>query len=225
MKILLAEDDPLLAQALSLSLSRHNYLVDVVSDGDAALMQARMQTYGVLILDVMMPRKTGIQVCSCLRAEGNTTPILFLTGRDSSQDKVKGLDVGADDYVIKPVDVPELLARIRALMRRSQISSSTSLSWGLLSLNPTTHEVNFRGQSIHLTPREFSLLELFLRNGRRVLSCQTIIDQLWPYDEAPAEDVVRTHIKTLRQKLKKNGAPADLIETVFGVGYRLKHSE
>lgn len=222
MRILVAEDDPSLGEALSKALSRHDYLVDLVTDGDAALTQVRLQTYSLLILDVAMPRRTGLQVCSQLRVEGDPVPILFLTGRDSSQDKVDGLDAGADDYVVKPVDVPELLARMRALLRRSQVPCTTTLQWGSLTLNSDTHEVNFQDQPIHLTPREFSLLELFLRNGRRVLSCQSIIDQLWSQEEGPAEDVVRTHIKTLRQKIRKKGGSTDPIETVFGVGYRLK---
>ncbi len=225
MRILLAEDDPLLADALCKSLVRHNYLVDVVGDGNAVLVQVKVQTYALLILDVMMPYKTGIQVCNQLRTEGHDIPILLLTARDSSQNKVEGLDAGADDYVVKPVDVPELLARMRALLRRSHVPCSPTLTWGDLRLNPFTHEVIYRDQPIHLTPREFALLELFLRSGRRVLSCQNIIDQLWTYEETPEEDAVRTHIKTLRQKLKKAAVPADLIETVFGVGYRLKQRD
>jgi DNA-binding response OmpR family regulator len=225
MRILLAEDDPLLADALFKSLERHNFLVDVVGDGETALAQVKVQTYALLILDVMMPYKTGIQVCKQLRLEGNDIPILFLTARDSSQHKVEGLDAGADDYVVKPVDVPELLARMRALLRRSHFPCSTTFTWGDLTLNSSTHEVTYREHPIHLTPREFSLLELFLRSGRRVLSCQNIIDQLWSYEETPEEDAVRTHIKTLRQKLKKAEVPTDLIETVFGVGYRLKHMD
>lgn len=152
-------------------------------------------------------------------------PILLLTGRDSSHDKAIGLDAGADDYVVKPFDEEELVARIRALLRRGGSTSLPVLEWGSLKLDPTTHEATYDEQPLQLTPKEYALLELLLRNNRRVFSCGVILEHLWSYEETPGEEAVRTHIKGLRQKLKVAGAPADLIETVYGIGYRLKPLE
>jgi DNA-binding response OmpR family regulator len=219
LRVLLAEDDAFLADALAKAL--RDYQVDIVFDGEMALAQVSKELYHVLLLDVMMPKLTGIQVCSYLRSQGNSLPIVLMTARDQSTDKVQGLDAGADDYLVKPVDIPELQARIRALLRRQKIEVSSILTWGSLTLDPASHEVFYHQNPIRLTPSEFALLELFLKTGRRVLSCQAMIDLIWPVAEAPTEEAIRTHIKTLRQKLKAAGSP-DLIETVFGIGYRLK---
>lgn len=222
MKILLVEDDELLAGVVAEFLMDHLHVVDVVSDGESAWHQVKTLEYDLILLDVMLPKLDGIALCQRLRSYGYSVPILMVTARDTSTDKVIGLDAGADDYMVKPLDFPELLARIRALLRRGSSSSSPVLEWGDLHLDPATYEVSYDGNSLRLTPKEYSLLELFLRNGRRILSRSTIIERVWSMDEPPDEGTVKTHIKSLRKKLKVVGAPNDLIETVHGVGYRLK---
>lgn len=222
MKILVVEDDPRIASIIRECLYKQNYTVEVVDDGELALECTRSTHYDLLILDWMLPKLDGIDVCQQLRRQGKSTPILMLTARDTSSDKVQGLDVGADDYVVKPFDIPELLARIRALLRRGQapIVDST-LSWGLLKINMAKHEIIYNNQQLSFTPKEYVLVELFLRSGDRILSYEKIIEGVWTFDDSPGKDVVKTHLKSIRQKLKKAGAPADILENVYGVGYRL----
>lgn len=146
----------------------------------------------------------------------------MLTARDSSNDKVLGLDAGADDYVVKPFNLAELAARIRALLRRGTAVLPTVLVWGDLRLNPSNYEVNYGEQLLHLTPKEYQLLELFMRKPERVFSRSLILDQLWSFEEPPGEETVKVHIKDLRKKLRQAGANPDFIETIYGLGYRLK---
>jgi DNA-binding response OmpR family regulator len=222
MRILLVEDNIRLAEALSEALTDQLYVVDVVKDGESGWNQVKLINYDLILLDVMLPKLDGISLCHRLRNEGFTLPILMLTARDTSTDKVNGLDAGADDYVVKPFDLQELLARIRALLRRGSSPTTPILSWGGLQLNPSTYEVSYYDKPIQITPKEFSLLELLLRNGRRVLSRAVIIESLWSSENPPEEETVKAHIKSLRNKLRLVGAPEDLIETVHGLGYRLK---
>lgn len=222
MRILVVEDDPTTAQALAQILSVHNHVVETASDGRTGWDLVESFDYDLLLLDVMLPELDGIEFCRRVRSHGYQMPILLLTARDSGHDKALGLDAGADDYVVKPFDPEELVARVRALLRRGGAIAAPVLEWGSLQLDPTSCEAQYDGSPLTLTPKEYALLELFLRNTRRVFSCGMILEHLWVYDEAPGEDAVRTHIKGLRQKLKAAGAPADLIETVYGIGYRLK---
>jgi DNA-binding response OmpR family regulator len=222
MRILLVEDNIRLAEALSEALTDQLYVVDVVKDGESGWNQVKLINYDLILLDVMLPKLDGISLCHRLRNEGFTLPILMLTARDTSTDKVNGLDAGADDYVVKPFDLQELLARIRALLRRGSSPTTPILSWGGLQLNPSTYEVSYYDKPIQITPKEFSLLELLLRNGRRVLSRAVIIESLWSSENPPEEETVKAHIKSLRNKLRLVAAPEDLIETVHGLGYRLK---
>ncbi|MBW4477457.1 MAG: response regulator transcription factor [Tolypothrix brevis GSE-NOS-MK-07-07A] len=222
MRILLVEDNARLAEALLEALTDQLYVVDVVKDGEFAWDQVKANAYDLILLDVMLPRLDGISLCQRLRQHGYSLPILMLTARDTSTDKVNGLDAGADDYVVKPFDLQELLARIRALLRRGSSTSPPILTWGKLLLNPSTYEVTYLDVPLQLTPKEFSLLELLLRNGRRVLSRAVIIDSLWKSESSPEEDTVKAHVKSLRQKLRTVAAPEDFIETVHGLGYRLK---
>jgi DNA-binding response OmpR family regulator len=222
MRILLVEDNARLAEALLEALTDQLYVVDVVKDGEFAWDQVKACAYDLILLDVMLPKLDGISLCQRLRHHGYSLPILMLTARDTSTDKVNGLDAGADDYVVKPFDLQELLARIRALLRRGSSTSPPILAWGKLLLNPSTYEVTYLDVPLQLTPKEFSLLELLLRNGRRVLSRAVIIDSLWKSESSPEEDTVKAHIKSLRQKLRTVAAPEDFIETVHGLGYRLK---
>ena len=225
MKILVVEDDELVAHALSAVLTNQNYAVEVAVDGLAAWDLVQAFDYDLIVLDVIIPKLDGISLCRQIRSKGLSTPILLLTGRDSSHDKAIGLDAGADDYLIKPFDEEELVARIRALLRRSGLASQPVLKWGDLQLDPSSCEVTYAQKHLPLTPKEYALLELFLRNSRRVFSCGTILEHLWSYEDIPSEEAVRTHIKGLRQKLKAAGAKSDLIETVYGIGYRLKPLE
>jgi len=221
-KILLVEDDCRIAGALAEALSDQNYAVDLAADGEKGWDLLEAFDYNLILLDVMLPRLNGLTFCQRLRATGRQTPVLMLTARDGSSDKVLGLDAGADDYVVKPFDLKELLARIRALLRRGNASLPPVLIWQALQLNPATCEVSYDGQSINLTPKEYGLLELFLRSGRRTLSRSVILAQVWASEETPGEETVKVHLRSLRQKLATAGAPLDLIETVYGLGYRLK---
>ncbi|MBW4667389.1 MAG: response regulator [Cyanomargarita calcarea GSE-NOS-MK-12-04C] len=222
MKILVVEDDELVADVLTVVLSNQNYAVETAVDGDRAWELIETFNYDLILSDVMLPGVDGISLCRKIRSRGLGVPILLLTGCDNSHEKAVGLDAGADDYLVKPFDSEELLARVRALLRRGEVTSQPVLEWGELRLDPTSCEVSYRTEILSLTPKEYSLLELFLRNSRRVFSCGMILEHLWSYDDTPGEEAVRTHIKGLRHKLKTVGASGDLVETVYGIGYRLK---
>lgn len=222
MKILLVEDDAILAEVLEEFLTDNLHVVERVSDGEAAWEQLQMQEYDLILLDVMLPKLDGIQLCRQLRSHKIQQPILIVTALDSSTNKIAGLDAGADDYLVKPFDFQELLARIRALQRRGCTSSPPILEWGQLRIDPATYEVSYGSQTLHLTPKEYSILELMSHHGRRILSRSFIIERIWLAEDTPTEDTVKTHIRSLRHKLGAVGAPDDFIETVRGLGYRLK---
>lgn len=222
MRILLVEDDEAIAQVLVSTLKNQNYLVDVATDGEEGWELVEGCVYDLIVLDVGLPKIDGITLCRRMRTQGYQMPILLLTARDSTQDKVMGLDAGADDYLVKPCEPQELAARIRALLRRGDSALPPVLEWGDLKVNPNTFEVTYDSKPVNLTPTEYRLLELFLRNNTRVYSRSAILDHLWSFEDPPGEETIRAHIKGLRQKLKGAGAPGDLIETVYGLGYRLK---
>ncbi|MGF1486016.1 MAG: response regulator transcription factor [Prochloraceae cyanobacterium] len=224
MKLLLVEDDLSIAEMLTEALIDNHYVVELAHDGQTAIDLVKAFSYDLLLLDVMLPQMDGISVCRKLRANGYLMPILMLTAKDTTKDRVTGLDAGADDYVTKPYNLQELLARIRALLRRGQSSIAPIMEWGDLTLDPSSCEVTYQKKPLTLTPKEYRLMELFLRHGSRVLSRSTIVENLWSYEETPQEDAVKAHIKRLRQKLKNAGASSDLIETVYGLGYRLKQN-
>lgn len=223
MRILLVEDDQRIAIALMETLRDRQYQVDLGEDGESGWEFLQAFNYELILLDITLPKLNGIQLCQRLRKAGIQTPVLMLTARDSSSDKVLGLDAGADDYVVKPFDLAELTARIRALLRRGTTVLPTVLEWGDLRLNPSSYEVNYGENLLHLTPKEYQLLELFIRKNQMVLSRSLILDNLWSFEEPPGEETVKVHIKDLRKKLRIAGAPPDFIETVYGVGYRLKN--
>lgn len=222
MRILVVEDDAQLADMLTEALSSRQYGVNVAHDGEIAWEWVNAFTYDLVLLDITLPKLDGMRFCQLLRDRHATIPILMLTARDTIADKIIGLDAGADDYMVKPFDLEELMARIRALLRRGTIAPRSTLSWGDLHLNSSTHEVRYGVNLILLTPKEYALLELLVSNGRRIMSRPGIIDQIWTIEDTPTEDAVKFHIKTLRQKLRAAGAPEDFIETVHGLGYRLK---
>ncbi|WP_310425273.1 response regulator [Chamaesiphon sp. VAR_48_metabat_135_sub] len=225
MKILVVEDDLLVAEALRITLSDRTYAVEVAHDGRSGLDFIEAFDYDLLLLDVILPNLDGISICRHVRSRGYMMPILLLTSKDSKHDRAIGLDAGADDYVIKPFDPEELSARIRALLRRGNDRMQPVLTWEDLTLDPRNYEVTYQHQLLNLTPKEYSLLELFLRHNRQLFSCGAILEHLWTYEDAPSEEAVRTHIKGLRHKLKAAGAPTNLVETVYGIGYRLKPND
>ncbi len=224
------EDDIQLADILTETLRNRQYIVDLAKDGEEAWNWIEVIKYDLIVLDVTLPKLNGLRLCERLRhtqpgqpAYSNlTVPVLMLTARDTVMDKIDGLDAGADDYVTKPFDLGELMARIRALLRRGNNGSNIVLSWGELQINPSTYEVTYNHQLLCLTPKEYSLLELLVTNGRRVLSRSGIIEKVWSLDHSPSEETVTSHIRGLRHKLRSLGAPEDFIETVHGLGYRLK---
>ncbi|MGI0491455.1 response regulator transcription factor [Alkalinema pantanalense CENA528] len=222
MRILVVEDDIQIAEVLSDALAEHQYLVDVVRDGETAWDWIKTLPYDLLILDVTIPKLDGLSLCRQLRNRHYSLPVLMLTARDTIADKIHGLDAGADDYMVKPFDLQELMARVRALLRRGTGTVPVQLTWGNLQIDPSTYEVTYANHSLSLTPKEYAILELLVSNGRRVLSRSGIIEQIWSLPESPTEEAVKSHIKALRQKLKAAGAPDNFIETVHSMGYRLK---
>ncbi len=225
MKILLVEDDEALAEWLKNELTDRHYLVDVAVNGTVGWQFAEGVSYDLILLDVGLPQLNGIEFCQQRRKKGDRTPILLITAQDSNHQKVTGLDAGADDYLIKPFDLTELLARIRALLRRGNDTLPPTLTWGNLHLDPNSCQVTYNECPLKLTAKEYELLELFLRHPQRIFSQRAIIDHLWSFDDSPSESAVRTHVKSLRQKLKRAGGKNNLIETVYGLGYRLNPLE
>jgi DNA-binding response OmpR family regulator/HPt (histidine-containing phosphotransfer) domain-containing protein len=222
MRVLVVEDDPSIAQLIEAILQQENYAVDLAHDGQMGLALSESYEYDLILLDVSLPKRDGISICQEVRSNGVKVPILLLTALDSPADRARGLNAGADDYLGKPFDPEELLARTRALLRRSSNVSTPILAWGNLQLDPLSATVTYANWPVAVTPKEYAMLELLLRNSKRVFSCNAILEHLWSYDEAPSEEAIRTHIKGIRQKLRRAGATTDLIETVYGIGYRLK---
>ncbi|MEN9211472.1 MAG: response regulator transcription factor, partial [Thermostichus sp. DG02_4_bins_136] len=221
MKVLLIEDDPVLARWVAALLRREHYTLESAEDGRTGYDIALATRPELMIIDVDLPKLNGIQLCQRLRAQGISTPILLLTGLAAEQDKVRGLDAGADDYLVKPCSAAELLARLRVLLRRSTQPQQVLLQWGRLTLDPLQATVHYDGTPVPLRPKEYRLLELFLRFPLRLFSRSDIIEHLWSLEDTPQEETVKAHIKGLRQGLRKAGAPAELIQSVYGMGFRL----
>ncbi len=222
MRILIVEDDSTLSALFAEALSQRNYLVDTAHTGCDGWEMLQRVKYDLVILDVLLPGLDGHKLCQKLRDRGITIPVLMITAFGGREDSVVGLDAGADDYLIKPIHLSELYARVRALLRRTQSETITSLlQVGDLCVNPHAFEVTYLGQPFSLRPKEFSILELFLRNPQRLFSRPAMLEQLWNYGrDLPDELTVKSHIKSLRQRLKTIDMD-DLIETVYGVGYRM----
>jgi DNA-binding response OmpR family regulator len=224
MRILLVEDNRRLSDSLRATLVDDGYAVDAAYDGIEGEEMATFTPYDVIILDVMLPKRDGIEVCRSLRDQKVATPILMLTARDGLDDRVLGLDSGADDYLIKPFEIKELRARLRALMRRESGNKSGNIIIADLRLDPATHYV-WRGDSpLDLTAKEYSLLEYLMRNANRLITREMIVGHLWDYDQTIASNVVDVYIRRLRRKVDD---PYDekLIETIRGAGYRLRDPE
>lgn len=221
MRILLVEDDNRIAKPLAEDLRHQNHTVDIARDGIEGWDYIQSVNYDLILLDLMLPKLDGIALCKRLRAAKSNALILMMTARDTTSDKVIGLDAGADDYLVKPFELEELAARIRALSRRIPETKPLILSHGDLQLNPSSCTVTYGNQPVSLTPKEYMILECFLRNPDRVLTRTAILDKLWDFDRSSGEGTVKTHITNLRSKLKAAGSSENFIETVYGIGYRL----
>ena len=224
MRILIVEDDTDLGEFIGKGLREERYAVDLAVDGEEGLQLAGENPYQLIILDIMLPKLDGLTVCRRLRANGNTTPILLLTARDSIQDRVSGLDTGADDYLTKPFAFVELLARVRALMRRGGPQHLTRLKAADLELDPASRRSWRAGREITLTNKEYALLEFFLRNKNRVLTRTAIIQHVWDLSYDPMTNIVDAHVRALRAKMDRDFSPP-LITTVRGAGYMLEEPE
>jgi DNA-binding response OmpR family regulator len=218
-RILLVEDDVILADRLVDCLASQRYVVDAIADGQTAWDYAQATAYDLIVTDVGLPSLDGIALCERLRHQGCKTPILLMTAKDAPAERVRGLDAGADDHLIKPLNLDEFLARVRALLRRGEVTPDTLLVLGPLRLDPARCQIAYDDTPLKLTPKEYSLLELFMRHPERVFSRAHLVEHLWSFDDPPLEDSVKAHIKGLRRKLKAVGA-ADWIENVYGIGYR-----
>jgi DNA-binding response OmpR family regulator len=220
MRILLAEDDPLLGDGLRAGLRQLGFQVDWVRDGQAAERELRAQPYAAAVLDLGLPLKDGLAVLAALRRDAISVPVLVLTARDTVPDRIRGLDVGADDYVVKPVDLHELAARLRALVRRAHGQPQQTLSAHDVVLDPAAHSVQRAGLPVTLSTREFDLLHALMRNAGRVLSREQLEQQLYSWGQEVDSNAVEVHVHHLRRKLG-----AELIQTVRGVGYLLPRED
>lgn len=221
MRILLVEDDDRIAKPLAEDLRHQHHVVEVAHDGMEGWQYAQADKYDLILLDLMLPKLDGITLCQRLRASKCQSLILMLTARDTTSDKIIGLDAGADDYLVKPFELEELAARIRALSRRNVETHLPILSHGDLQLDPSICKVTYHDKLLSLTPKEYMILECFLKNPTQVLTRSALMDKLWEFDKSSGEETIKTHITNLRKKLKSAGSLTEIIETVYGIGYRL----
>ncbi len=223
MRLLYAEDETSLARAVSTILTRNNYAVDVVSDGESALDYLATGNYDGAILDVMMPKLDGIEVLRRMRARGDSTPVLLLTAKAEIDDRVTGLDSGANDYLTKPFDMKELLARIRAMTRVLSVQPDKTLRFGAVTLDCAGYELSGPGGSCKLAGKEFQMMEMLMRSPRQLISTETFMDRIWGYDSEAELNIVWVYISMLRKKLKAIGADIG-IKAQRGLGYFLEVS-
>lgn len=214
MRLLLVEDDTLLGDGIRAGLAQEGYAVDWVEDGNAAELALKTSDYELLVLDLGLPKRSGLEVLKTLRGQGNDVPVLILTARDTIEDRVRGLDSGADDYLTKPFDLSELSARIRALLRRRGGRSTPVIVHKELTMDPASHEVTLQGRVVDISPREFTILQLLLENRGKVLSRSRLEEGLYAWNDEVESNTVEVHIHHLRKKLG-----AELIRTIRGVGY------
>ena len=223
MRVLVVEDEPTIANFIRQGLTEAGFAVDVARDGEEGRYYAHAAEYDVLVLDIMLPKVNGLDLLRRLRDEGWKTPTLMLTARDTVENRVEGLDAGADDYLVKPFAFPELLARVRALLRRPPMQSGTVMQIGDLRMDTARHLVERNGRSIELSPREFAVLEYLMRHPNQVLSRTQIGEYVWNFDFYNESNVVDVYIGYLRRKLDKDSSDS-LIHTVRGVGYRISEA-
>jgi DNA-binding response OmpR family regulator len=220
MRVLLVEDDSAISAAVATMLTRQRFAVEAVLDGDEGLDRLLRGSYDVAILDVMLPGRDGFAICKAARTEGIATPILVLTARDAVEDRIRGLDAGADDYLVKPFAEEELGARLRALLRRGERPLQTDVRVGTLTIDPAARSASAAGRTLDLGATEFRLLELFARNRGMTLSRAQILEKIWDYDFQGSSNIVDVYVSQLRRKLKAAGTDAQ-IATVWGIGYKL----
>lgn len=221
MKILLIEDDERISRPLAKDLRQQYHTIDIAEDGQEGWNFATIADYDLILLDIMLPHIDGITLCQRLRANGCKSLILMLTARDTTSDKIIGLDAGADDYLVKPFTLEELAAHIRALARRTAELKPAIIHYGLLQLDLSTNLVFYNDQPLTLTPKEYGILECLLRQPTRTFTRTDLLNKIWDFDQTAGEETIKTHVNNLRRKLKVVGADHDLIETVYGMGYRL----
>lgn len=221
MRILVIEDEKKLVESLKKGLAEHAYAVDAAYDGEEGLLLAEMNPYDVIVLDISLPKMDGFEVVKSLRKKKIATPVLFLTAKQDVEDRVKGLDLGADDYLCKPFAFSELLARIRAIKRRRREGVESSLTAGDLVLDPLSRRVTRGGRAIELRPKEFAILQYFMENQGRVVTRTMIMESIWDYSFASASNVVDVHVKRLREKINEEHEHK-MIRTVKGAGYILE---
>jgi len=216
MRLLVVEDDLLLGNGIQVALQQIGYAVDWLTDGEAAIHALNVETFDGVILDLNLPRKSGLEILKQLRESGHTLPILILTAKDTLQDKIRGLDLGADDYMIKPFELNELLARLRALLRRSKGRATTYLEYKELRLDPNNFIVTFNEETIAMSNKEFAILQTLLENIGHIISRQRLEESIYAWDSMVESNAVEVHIHHLRKKLGKN-----LIKTIRGMGYMI----
>ena len=221
MRILVVEDEKKVARVIQQGLEEEHYTADVAHDGEEGLRMAESENYDLLILDVMLPKRSGLELIREFRARKGTAPALMLTAKGTTEDKVAGLDSGADDYLTKPFAFAELLARVRSLLRRGLKEKSTILTIADLELDTVTHKAKRAGRTIELTAKEYALLEYFLRNKERVLSRTIIAEHIWDYNFDTGTNIIDVYVNHLRNKIERDGE-VRLIHTVRGVGYVMK---
>lgn len=221
MRLLLAEDEKELANALAAVLKHNNYSIDVVYNGADAYDWAQAAEYDGIILDIMMPKMSGLEVLEALRKQGCTVPILFLTAKGEIEDRVTGLDMGADDYLPKPFAMKELLARIRAMTRRKSEFSANVLDFEGLTLNRENFELSYKSQSLRLGNKEFQMMEMLMRNSNQFLSAEQFMEKIWGFDAEAEVSVVWVYLSYLRKKLQNLEAPVE-IKAARGIGYKLE---
>ena len=221
MRILIVEDDVRISRLLADDLRRQHHVVDVVDDGIAGLDYARSGVHDVLLLDVLLPGMDGTEICRRLRADGSKTMILMITARDAVRDKVRALDTGADDYLVKPFDLDEVCARIRALARRERLLRETVVTHGDLRLDPRRGVVTCGQAPLPLTAAEYAILEALMRSPSQVFSRGMLREKCTTFDAGSEHDSVKTHITNIRGKIRRAGGPKDVIQNVYGIGYRL----
>lgn len=221
MKILLVEDEAEIGDLIKTGLEKEEFSVDYCKDGDSGMEHAMSNSYDAIVLDVMLPGKSGLEILKMVRAGQNNVPIIIITARGETEDRIEGLDLGADDYLPKPFFVEELIARLRAIWRRSSETGMSVLSVGTLSANLMSREVVRSGRQIEMTPKEFSLLAFLMRAPGRVLTRTQILEQVWGYHFDPGTNLVDVYIRRLRSKIDFEGE-IPLIETLRGVGYRMQ---
>jgi heavy metal response regulator len=223
MRILVIEDERKVASFIKRGLEEERYIVETAADGEAGLQLAMENTFDAIVLDVMLPKLDGYSVLRALRDDGNATPVLMLTARGTTEDRVQGLDLGADDYLAKPFHFEELAARLRSILRRSTTEKTTKLQCGELTLDLVTHFAYRDNKEIELTTKEYALLEYLMRNKGRILSRSMIMQHVWKHNFDPESNIIDVYIKRLRQKIERPDK-AQMVQSVRGVGYRMREA-